>query len=874
MLRSTSAGRYLSPFLTAQGRCGPAGIAVLMWALFGVGGRAAADKLVVPEAAERSQTIMVTYEFEAPATGRGFLDIEWKDAVGRVVVRQRLPLDLANAPKVTFSLDLGRAVTTKNELAVHLSLDRAEQAGAPLHYENFATGSFIASPTARPWSDYQIIMWQDQTAAGYAALKRLGVTAAMVEVVDRDDPSRIHITDNLDALLSNDLPWYVENIATDFYSSYHRWSGDRPINWRFLETKQRYWANPADIAALSRVPSLSDPDWLNAIRRRLGQLVLKLRRYRPLYYSLGDETGIADLSAVWDFDFSDPSLVAFRDWLQERYRTVASLNEEWGTEFTGWNQVMPLTTRQIMRHTDDNFAAWADFKEFMDAAFARALKTGTDAVHAADSQGLSAIEGAQIPGWGGYDYSRLWDSVDVMELYDYGDNVEIVRSLNPALVMLTTSFGRGPREAHRVWRELLRGTRGLILWDEKREFVGADGSVGERGRDAASYFAELGGGLGALLINSRRHIDPIGVLYSPASRRVQWMLDNKSAGEQWTRRSASDEYGDDAIRTAMRNYARAIEHMGLQHRFVSPAQLTTGALRNGACRILILPHTIALSAAEAGEMRNFIARGGTIIADGEPGIFDEHGRKLSVSPLSDVFSGLSREAGDGPFPGNGRAIMLSLPNGPSPSENQRLAEILEAAGIRPAFAVVGTGGAAVGDVETYVFENGGAVILAMQRDLAATPAGAEPDTANREAISVILPHRFHAYDLRARKVLGETDRLQFELGPIEPILLALSEKPLPAPALSGPRSAHVGENAEFIIHSGLDSATARAVVRLDVIDPEGNLVPHYSGNVITLSGTGSVHLPFAVNDKTGVWQIRATDVISGETATAELSVEP
>jgi hypothetical protein len=149
-----------------------------------------------------------------------------------------------------------------------------------------------------------------QTAAGYAALKSLGITAGMVEV-DSHDASSIQVTDNLDALLSNDLPWYVENIATDFYSSYHRWSGDRSVNWRFLETKQRYWANPVDIAALSRVPSLSDPDWLNAIEG-LRQDVRELRRYRPLYYNLGDETGIADLAAVWDFDFSAACSGPFR----------------------------------------------------------------------------------------------------------------------------------------------------------------------------------------------------------------------------------------------------------------------------------------------------------------------------------------------------------------------------------------------------------------------------------------------------------------------------------------------------------------------------------------------------------------------------------
>jgi hypothetical protein len=33
-------------------------------------------------------------------------------------------------------------------------------------------------------------------------------------------------------------------------------------------------------------------------------------------------------------------------------------------------------------------------------------------------------------------------------------------------------------------------------------------------------------------------------------------------------------------------------------------------------------------------------------------------------------------------------------------------------------------------------------------------------------------------------------------------------------------------------------------------------------------------LPLALNDKTGVWRLRATDLPSGETATAELQVDP
>jgi hypothetical protein len=109
-----------------------------------------------------------------------------------------------------------------------------------------------------------------------------------------------------------------------------------------------------------------------------------------------------------------------------------------------------------------------------------------------------------------------------------------------------------------VRHEALRGVRGLILWDEKHEFGDEDGNIGDRGREAAPYFAELRGGLGALLINSSRQTDLIGVIYSPASMRVQWLLDRRATGEDWTRRSASAEYEDHAIRTATRSFIRLL----------------------------------------------------------------------------------------------------------------------------------------------------------------------------------------------------------------------------------------------------------------------------------------------------------------------------
>ena len=100
----------------------------------------------------------------------------------------------------------------------------------------------------------------------------------------------------------------------------------------------------------------------------------------------------------------------------------------------------------------------------------------------------------------------------------------------------------------------------------------------------------------------------------------------------------------------------------------------------------------------------------------------------------------------------------------------------------------------------------------------------------------------------------------------------MSEKPFAPPSISGPRSARLGANVEFSIGSG--SPAALDVLRVEVIDPEGSVVQHYSGNMIVAEGAAAKLLPLAFNDKAGTWTIRVKDLLSGETVTAPLKVEP
>lgn len=822
---------------------------VFLWLLATAVTPAFADQIILPSALTRDRSVAVTYRMEPPRTGQGqgTLAVEWTDGDGRLIERRQFRVSLAHPATLVFPLDLQRAVVTANRLRTRLAFDDGAKAVT-------TAVDFAVPPAARGWPDYQIFMWQAHDAAQDRTLAQLGVTAGMV-YAQKDRPSALP-TETIAPLLASGLGWYVENIATDFYSAYHRWSPDHPVNWRFAEVKKLYQENPLNRAALMRDPSLSDPQWLAKIGKRLTATVRSERRYRPLFYNLADEPGIADLSVFWDFDFSPPSLAGLRQWLRGRYPGLAALNHEWGTDFATWDQVMPPTTRETMRRPGDNFAAWNDFKAWMDVAFARAVAAGAAAVHAGDPTALAAIEGAQSSGWGGYDYSRLANTVDVMEVYDDGENFEALRAFNPKLILLTTSASSGATEIHDTWRELLRGSRGLVLWDPKSQFVGADGQPGERGKAAAATFREIRDGLGALLIGSRRRTDPIALLYSPASLRLQWLLDWRPKGDGWSARDADSDYDDaNPVRASMKGFLRDLEHRGLQPRFVTDRMLAAGMLERDGYRVLILPRSLALSATAAQAIRHFIAGGGTVIADGVPGVFDGHGRKLARPRLANLFKAP---------PGQGRAVYLS-PGGGDHAE-AALLSALATAGVAPAVRINAPSGAAIGDVETYRFDKDGRELLALQRDLAGTtPAATEP-------VILTLPRRVYVYDLRKKTFLGRHRRLALSLDPVAPTVLALSDHPSPAPVLTVPRRLRAGANAALALRLSGASPTAVTVLHLTVIDPDGRIVPHYSGN-LWLRGEKAMHvLPLALNDAPGRWQIRVRDVASGQSAAASFTL--
>jgi len=811
---------------------------------------------------ERDQAVTAVFRTGGLVTGRGTLAVRWSDALGRIVEDRSIPVVLSDENEIHFPLDMRRAVAMENTLSAHFTLEGVNRKGEPDRRDERAEVNFVARPPDRDWRDYRIIMWQDYPADQWQTLKSMGINAG--QFVGRNQPPP-------DFLAGSNLQWYAENIATDFYSEYHRYFSDRPVNWRFIEAKELYKNDPASKEPFKRHPSLSDPAWLGKIRDRLISAARMHSPYRPIFYDLGDESGIANLAAPWDFDFSDQSLAEMRVWLKQRYGTLPALNQQWRTEFSSWDLVIPETTAEAMKHTDGNFSAWADHKEWMDISYARALQMGADAIHSVDPKAFVGICGAQMPGWGGYDYARLTQALNFFEPYDIGNNIEIIRSLASATPVVTTSFAHGPWEKHRVWYELLHGTRGLIIWDDKNEFVNRDGTPAPRGIEAAPYYNEIRTGIGALLMNSRGEADPIAIHYSQASFHTDWMLRSQPKGDAWASRSPSSERSDNDFLGLRESYCRLVEDLGLQYRFVSYSQMEQGELARGGYRVLILPNSLALSAEEAAAIRDFVQRGGTVIASGEIGTFDWHSRRLAASQLSDVQEQVVRIRGDVLNYHRDRLL------GKEGAVLEAARRVFETAGIQPRYRVTDERGQAVVGVETHVFRNGGATIVGLLSNpqLRVDELGPPEFKSNERfekprRLLLIAPLESYVYDIRKGQSIGRRKEVELTLDPYEPGVYAFLPVAVGDVRVAASKSVPLGRTAEISFE--VDSPAAVAVFHIEVTDPAGKAVAHYSGNFFETEGRGGIEIPFAVNDSPGNWEVRIRDLLTGSAARRVIEV--
>jgi len=651
-----------------------------------------------------------------------------------------------------------------------------------------------------------------------------------------------------------------------------------------------------------RANCLNNPKNLESLYRHGEQRARELFISGAIAIGLGDESTFGGRERR-EVCFSEHCLAAFRKWLKTQYADLDALNREWDTAFDRWDEVWPMRAKEVLadEFRKRNNAPWADHREFMGLTVAR-FHRGLLAAMRRENPGIRmGMSGTQRPDvYYGIDWWLLSWAQNYVQAYTVGDQQEMRLSFRrpgvkpPAALVSadaaekfkhdglpgyawTGYAGIGPWVAQRPFYYLFHGLDSGY-WKIQLA-VNPDFALSPSGRDYAEACRPLLAGLGRLVKAYTRTHDGIAIHYSQASLRAATI-------EKWDR----------AFGTNRHAWVKAFERLGYQYHFISYEQLERGDLRAGDYRALVLPRSVALSEKEVAAIERFAKEGGAVIADDLPGQFNRHCRareqrpldrlfgvtlasepgtaggeivfqeglgteKLSIKPLNSSLGAERAEAlgasGDVPVlfhrqAGKGQAFCLNFSPAAPPNQLGVIDHLLQRAGVVRRMDLAKPDGERLLSAERFVYRSGNNWLLASLLPGALTGA-----------TTVSLPGEGIVYDLLEHKPLGQAREVK--LTPSDKRVLLLAQVPYEVQALdlSVPASAKVGQDVPVAAQLRTSGAPGLHVFRLEVFNPAGDRVRHYSRNLDAPNGKVTATVPLAINDATGTWSIVLRDVISG-----------
>ncbi len=693
----------------------------------------------------------------------------------------------------------------------------------------------------------------------------------------------------------------------------------------YIEQKDNF-LRTHDTKYLIREPDLSSHAWLDKLRGIIINSMQKAMPYQPLAYYLADESSLTAYGDPYDFSWSKPTLQAFRQWLKGQYPSLDALNKEWETDYKTWGDVMPLTTTQAQGKGD--YAGWMDHRTFMEQVFARAMEVAAETVKAEDPGGLPSISGTQVPGpSNAVNWYLLDHIVGYLQPYSNGDQDDLHRSIhaNQILTGFTGYESTGVELRHQLWHRLFHGQIGASLFWQYTA-LNADLTLTQQGRDLASLTDEFRNeGLALLLRGAKRENCGIAVHYSLLSVRSHWITDGHIAAHEVTNgdRTSANLKRFHGNRT---QWLQALRDAGYQYDFLTTEQIDRGQLSN--FRVLILPDSISLSKGEVTAIRNFVARGGLLISNGEIGLMDGHARWQNEGLLDDVLGiqqkGVRAEIetrspmnfpstpGDlnGPkvIPGSvnptittgraeariaqtplvidnsfgaGRSIMFNFwlthydklrkigENGPF---LRLLEHDLAQDGIAPVADVHTSAGQPLRCSEVVGYKRGEVRYLAILPELGCSDVG--------QKVFLRFPEAVYIYNLRTHRSLGRASSASGKLVNGEPLFFALSAEPIGKLSVtreeSGEAPIKAGGDVNFAIHITESNETEAFpdAVHVEVRDPGGKLIGYYGKNLPLINDTAYFSVETALNDQPGLWRVTVREPYTHQTTGATFSLVP
>lgn len=810
------------------------------------------------EFAERGAQPAAQAVLTAPAPANAAVLITLTDTNDRVYLSRRVPAPVGQTTVSLGKLDLSGATAIASRLHGELRVGN----------ETVAAGDQMLFVPHRQHDEFRSIIWgiggdSGLTWIGMRQLRAAGFTDHLAH------PSPEGKTERLMALGDMPLVCYAYRVMGH---------GDEQ-GWR----KDDWVKDVAD-------GCFYNPELHEKARDLVIDRIKAVIPYGPSLYSLGDEN-------YYDYQsgFSPTALVAFRKMLQGKYGDVAALNRAWGTNYASWDEVQPTDVDeglkqglwpQVHDHMSFNEQEYADYHHYL-----------RDEIRKADPGAWVGAEGSE-PG----DLEKTIAGMEIWGPYSDKRGNELLRSLAPTQLVRGNWWGgyvgsHGARAgADILWRQLISGAVNTSL------YFAATGSEGLFAADMsyAGYFEkmlpdlrEIYGGIGQLIAASTVPDDGLAIHWSQASEHSTKMF---------------SAVGSPAA--SQGNLLGLLDRIGFGYRFVTTGMIEGGGLGKGNLRALFLPCSQAISNAEAAQIKAFVAGGGLLIADVGPGSMDGNCKPLwKAGPqwqgqLDDllgitrngepktkpVTSNLSLRLGSSTLPlndfavradqsvvgqgvatventpvflggasGKGKVVFLNFPfpNPEHPDAVNFLRALLAELGLKPM--------AALTDSRGYLmrrFRNGALQLVGVVR---------ETETAQAPALKLARPA--YVYDTRSGKLLGKTDTIALLTTGPKNRVFAILPQAAGAPTIQAPAAAQRGMAITLKINfAAAGGDPAGRILRLQALRPDGAEAMAYRSYLTMQGEQAATMLPWAWNDPAGRWTLRVTDVATGQSAAAKVTV--
>lgn len=483
------------------------------------------------------------------------------------------------------------------------------------------------------WEGWPVLVWrQDHRAEPFPP--ELAVFGGAN--VERDDPA----------------PWVLER-GLDFYVGHAPGRDElhleRDAAWR--ERAERWFAT-RDPALLARAPCLTDPALRARLHAALGRSLAARGGRTGLFASLGDEVSLTP--------WGDPFDLCRSPTCEAAWRALAARE--------GWPERAPTTDELRVSFSGGDardLGAWLARRRFHQDVVVDLLAELAGAARERSPGTLVGLLGAQgRTAFGGVAVERVASFLDVLEAYPVEDARELFATLRRpgqrALVTVFPEAGGPDASAWQLAEHALRGGDGAVLWSD-RELARAP-ELRERLARAVAGVRAARALTGAFLPR------PAGValVSSPDSIALAWLRDALPDGPTWPRRLAGHQREHGSRERAARSLLRWAEDAGALPGALLAADV--GAATVERFPVLLLGPLGVLSDGELAGLAAFARAGGTALAAGELGTFDERGRRRGELP-PELLAGLAREAP------RGAADYAELRAGASASARARAEEL-------------------------------------------------------------------------------------------------------------------------------------------------------------------------------------------------------